>query len=61
MATISFNYTPDTYDNEGITSANLIVACVNYSFEVPANVELTLDDLQDHFDAWARVLGYPLD
>jgi hypothetical protein len=61
MATISFTYAPDTYDNEGITSANLIAARLEYSFDVPANVELRLEDLQDHFEAWLCGLGYHLD
>jgi hypothetical protein len=58
MATITFYYTPDSEDNEGVNSARLIQPALEYRFEVPRHVEVTKDDLALHFDQWLRGLGY---
>lgn len=58
MATITFYYTADREDNEGIDSARLIQPSLEYRFDIPKHIEVTKDDLVLHFEQWLRGLGY---
>jgi hypothetical protein len=58
MATITFTYTPDYDENEKAVTAGLLLASLEYRVEIPKNMDVTLDDLQIHFEYWLRGLGY---
>jgi hypothetical protein len=58
MATITFNYNADFNDNEHIASASLLIPSLEYRIDVDKTVELTIDDMYQHFNQWLRGLGY---
>lgn len=60
MPNITFSYDAHN-DNENVSSPSLITPSVDYSFNVPSNLPLSLEEMQQHFNQWLQVLGYQVD
>jgi hypothetical protein len=58
MATITFSYSADFNDNEHIASASLLTPSLEYRIDVDKAVEVSIDDMYQHFNQWLRGLGY---
>lgn len=58
MATITFTYSTDYDDNEGVEDGAYLTPSLEYKIDVPKKVDLTIEDMHAHFNQWLRGLGY---